>query len=122
LLVDRSPQAVRVIRENIRVCGAGERAVLVQADVLTHLSRLSGAGDFDLIFLDPPYRQGLILPTLEAVVRYRLLAPNGLVSCESAREEDVPAVIGSLEKTFERVFGTTAIHLFRCHSQGADPS
>lgn len=120
-LVDRNSQAARAISDNIRACGMADRATFIQAEVGACLSRLAAKGGFDLIFLDPPYHQGLILPTLEAIDRHRLLTANGLICGESARDDDVPTSVDGLEKIFERVFGSTVIHLFGPRPQEAGP-
>jgi 16S rRNA (guanine966-N2)-methyltransferase len=52
--VDRSPRAVRAIRENLARAGVEDRGRVVRGDVLGTLRRERGR--FDLVFLDPPYR------------------------------------------------------------------
>ena len=55
---------------------------VVQADGLTQLERTPGAS-LDLIFLDPPFRQGLIERALELAAH--AIRPGGLIYVESER-------------------------------------
>lgn len=70
--VDADPRAVRSIRENLKVTGLGERARVVQADVLRFLAD-PPPDPYDVAFADPPYAFGG-WPALLAVVPARLLA------------------------------------------------
>lgn len=56
-LVERDPRIFAMLRDNAAVLGA-ERLELIRADALKFLSRASRR--YDLLFLDPPYRQGWI--------------------------------------------------------------
>ncbi len=42
---------------------------------------------FDIIFLDPPFRQNLLIPTLDIIMEKHLLNENGLIYLEQAAEE-----------------------------------
>ena len=51
--VDADLQAVKVIKDNLRVTGLGDRAEVVHADVFRYLA--GGPPAVDLAFADPPY-------------------------------------------------------------------
>ena len=51
VFVDRRPDAVRLVQENLALCGFTDRARVKSGDALAYLK--SGE-KFDLIFLDPP--------------------------------------------------------------------
>lgn len=60
VFVDSHALAVKSLRENIALLGAGG-AEVVQADALDWLNR--GTDEpFDIVFLDPPFRQNLLEP------------------------------------------------------------
>ena len=78
VMVEQSPQALRLLRENAARLGA-DRLDLIAADALKFLPRENGL--FDVIFLDPPFHRGilsLLLPLLS-----QRLAPGGLVYAET---------------------------------------
>ena len=58
VFVDRRPDAVRLVQENLALCGFTDRARVKSGDALTYLK--SGE-KFDLIFLDPPYAADLLV-------------------------------------------------------------
>ena len=57
VFIDQRADAVKLIRENVEVCGLTDRAVIRSGDAMAYLK--SGE-KFDIIFLDPPYASGLL--------------------------------------------------------------
>lgn len=55
--VERSRKALRVLDQNIRSLGAGDRCSVVRGDVFRFVERFDGE-PFDLAFADPPYERG----------------------------------------------------------------
>lgn len=111
ILIDQGSQAARVIPANIMTCGMQERTTFIRSDVLKTLPRLVGSL-FDLVFLDPPYGQGLVPPVLTALTELNLLAPKGLICAETDRRDDLPDAIGPLTRFDLRHYASTAVHLF----------
>lgn len=70
VFVERAPRACRVIRDNLAMVGAGDRARVVTGDALRFVERLE-AVDFDLALADPPYGLGYA----EALVRHFVAHP-----------------------------------------------
>ena len=54
---------------------------------------------FDFIFMDPPYRQGLVAPTLAAILAGGWLASGGVIICELAVDDgsELPAGLQVLD-------------------------
>lgn len=111
VLVDQGPQSARVIPANIQKCAMQEQATFIRSDVLKALPRLSGSL-FELVFLDPPYGQGLVPPVLTALGEFGLLAPDGLVCAETDCRDELSDTIGSFVRINQRRYGSTAVHLF----------
>lgn len=61
---------------------------LVTGDALAFLA--SGAGEYDVIFLDPPFAAGLLVPALDAIQQHGRLAPGGYCYVEQPRETPTP--------------------------------
>jgi 16S rRNA (guanine966-N2)-methyltransferase len=85
LLVENGREAVKALRANRERLGAGEGATILPADVFTFLTAAAGE-QFDLIFLDPPYRQSLAGQTLNLLKNISLLKCNGVVAAETEAE------------------------------------
>ncbi len=112
LLVDQSPQSAKVVVSNLRHCGFEDRAALMRAEVLAALPRLAKENVFDLIFLDPPYGQGLVDQVVGRISELKLLRPGGVVCAEAARQDEVSDTVGDLVQVDHRTYGATAVYLF----------
>ncbi|MDR1321503.1 MAG: 16S rRNA (guanine(966)-N(2))-methyltransferase RsmD [Gracilibacteraceae bacterium] len=83
LLVEKDREAARVLRANRDRLNAD--AKILQADALLFLAADAGQR-FDLVFLDPPYRQGLAAQTLDLLKNISLLQYNGVAVAETEAE------------------------------------
>lgn len=114
VFVDSSPQAVRLIRENVRRLGCGPRAEVVEGDIFTALrSLLRGGRAFDLVFVGAPYGRGLAARTAEALAELRPLLPGAVVVVESFHKEPIADRYGPLVLEMRRVYGETVLSLYR---------
>ena len=83
---DVSRQACAVIQKNIEALRAQDRSRLLCCDAMDALARLAGES-FDVVFLDPPYRKGLVDKALAGLVAADALAPGCVIVAETAQEE-----------------------------------
>lgn len=95
----------RLIRENIALCGVGDRTQVVGRD-----ARKLGAAKtaFDLVFLDPPYGKGLGEAALRAAMAGGWIAPGALIVWEEGGAVTVPDGLSLLD---ERGFGDTIVRV-----------
>lgn len=110
VFIDRRPDAVRLIQENLALCRLADRARVRQGDALPYLR--SGE-KFDLIFLDPPYASGLLEQALERACAIDILTENGIMVCESAVDQTLPALREPYVKGREYRYGKIKITLYR---------
>jgi 16S rRNA (guanine966-N2)-methyltransferase len=105
-LVERAPAAIKAIEANVQALRAD--VDLRRRDVRAFVRDASAAGGpYDLVFLDPPYRDAAGLgPQLDLTP---LLAPGARVVSESDRRE--PLALPGLEVTDERRYGDTLIRI-----------
>ena len=89
VFVDRRPDAVRLVQENLALCGFTDRARVKSGDALAYLK--SGE-KFDLIFLDPPYAADLLEQALTAIASFDICREHGIIVAESALETALPAL------------------------------
>ncbi|MDO8461818.1 MAG: 16S rRNA (guanine(966)-N(2))-methyltransferase RsmD [Deltaproteobacteria bacterium] len=106
--VDDSIQAIRLIRENLDRCGLTDRAHLLKTKIPWGLERLKRGQIFNLIFVDPPYDERLVNPTLRFIAREKLLAPGGRIIVEHSPREKITAP-EDLQVVDERKYGQTLI-------------
>ncbi len=112
VLVEKSPQACGIIKENITLLGA-ENAAVYQMDACSFLKQ--NTERFDLVFIDPPYRQGLALKALTYMRDNPILKPKGIIIAETASDEVIEEGlypedgIHPLEIRIARAYGDTKI-------------
>jgi 16S rRNA (guanine966-N2)-methyltransferase len=105
--VERAPAALRVLRANLAALGA--EAEVAGADVLRWLRAASdGARQYDLVFLDPPYRQADVLGAPLSDLLPAVLGPGARVVGESDRRAPLELTIPILD---ERRYGDTLIRI-----------
>jgi 16S rRNA (guanine(966)-N(2))-methyltransferase RsmD len=105
--VERAPAALRVLRANVEALGA--EAEIVRADALKWLRAASdGAPQYDLVFLDPPYRQAGALGAVLSDALPAVLGPDALVVAESDRRAPLELTIPTID---ERRYGDTLIRI-----------
>ncbi len=108
VFVDSSRASISVTEENLAHTGFRSISKTVLGDSLSYLDRTSEV--FDIAFLDPPYKAGLME---DAIERVRLhIADGGIIVCETAAEEVLPENIeGFTSKRYK--YGKIALTVYR---------
>jgi 16S rRNA (guanine966-N2)-methyltransferase len=80
VLFDTADEALEAIRRNVAHCRENERARIERADATRPPSatRFGGFAPCTLLFLDPPYGQGLFGASLAALDRAGWVAPGAM--------------------------------------------
>ncbi len=105
---EKDHKALRALHMNIEHLKLAEQTAILPADVT---KPPKAHRPCSLIFLDPPYRKGLIPTALSALAEKGWLAPNAMLICETAKNEtrDMPA---SCELLLEKTYGDTKIGFY----------
>ncbi len=90
VFVDRSRRACACIEENLAFTHLSGKAEVLTCDVLTAVKRLDREQNepFDVIFMDPPYRQGLEEEVCGKLSGTSLLGADTLVIVEASLETE----------------------------------
>ncbi len=91
VFVDRERSVIESIRTHLNTLGATDCAELVQSEAAQYLGQVKGS--FDIVFLDPPFRQGQVPLFLPQVLPY--LATDHRVYIET--ETPPPALLEGWE-------------------------
>jgi len=111
--LDNAPASLAVVRRNLALLGEADAATVVRGDCVRPPAAppaiLSAA---DLVFLDPPYRQGLVAPALSALAERGWIAPGALCVVEEAADTppDLPDGWAFLDM---RTYGETTVTFAR---------
>ncbi len=111
LFVDEGAEARALIRENIAALGLGGVSRIFRRDA-TRLGSAHPLAPFTLVFLDPPYGQGLARQALAAARAGQWLAPNALIVVEEAATADFAAPEG-FDELERRRYDDSALILLR---------
>ena len=106
--VDDGAAALKLLRENVALCMAQGVTKMVRRDA-TDLGPVRGA-PFDLVFLDPPYGQGLGERALASAIAGGWVAPGALVVWEESAPPLPPKGLSLLD---QRSYGGTIVTLLR---------
>jgi 16S rRNA (guanine(966)-N(2))-methyltransferase RsmD len=112
--VERDAPALTALRANVETLGVATQTRVERASVRVALERLAGEGErFDLVFLDPPYDEDLLTPTLEALGDGTVMTLDALVIAQHLTKRPPPEVVGRLRAYRTRRFGETTLTFFR---------
>jgi 16S rRNA (guanine966-N2)-methyltransferase len=110
--VDKNRIAYNTIKENITVFKIESKSKLMLIDYKKALQYFKTENiKFNLIFLDPPYKEHLIKDILEFINNNDLLNNNGQVICEF-QDELLDENYGNLALLKERKYGDKKVKIF----------
>ncbi|WP_308911427.1 16S rRNA (guanine(966)-N(2))-methyltransferase RsmD [Pseudokordiimonas caeni] len=95
--VEKAPVALGVLARNIRAVKADDMTAVIRGSA-TALPPASTP--CDIIFMDPPYREGLVRPTLDAILKGGWLADKGVIVIEQATDDpmDLPDTLALIDE------------------------
>ena len=109
VFVDSHPKAVAQLQENLEQLRADEGKV-VKADALTYLA--GEAQPFDIVFLDPPFRQGLLQQVCDRLSEGGWLSSGAHLYIENEKELDEVVYPQGWSMVREKVSGQVCSRLF----------
>jgi len=113
LMIERSHEALDLIARNLAACRLAGRARVIRWDITRGLDCLRSLPDrFDLAFLDPPYRQGALGPTLQHLITCGCLADGARVVIEHDPQATLPDESSPLRLTDHRKYGKALVSFF----------
>lgn len=113
--VDNAPKATACLRTNTDALGLQGICHVQEKDVATFMrSRLHQP--FDIVFIDPPYGEDRLAPTMKSLLRGGFLAEDGFVLAEvesNLRPDPATMALPGLSLELSREYGQTRILLWQ---------
>ena len=109
VFIDYNPRALQLIRKNITRVKAGDKATVISWDIARDLQCLGGQEAFDIVFIDPPYRRGLIHRTLVNLHSTRIAVDTVVI--EHAALESIENLPPGFELIDQRRYGKTLVSI-----------
>lgn len=110
-LVDNSRDAINIINKNINDIKV-ENAYVIKDDYMNALNYFKNNNiKFDIIFLDPPYKDDYIDNSIKYLLDNNMINKNGIIVCEF--ENNIKLDYEELEIKKEKKFGYKKIVIFK---------
>lgn len=110
VFVDNSKKSLEVVRKNLENTNLFEKAVLLNRDSISYINTC--VEKFDVVFLDPPYRKGLLQKALENIAG--VVKKGGTVICEAPKDEALPEIISDAFKPAKKYsYGKISLTVYR---------
>lgn len=111
-LNDISDKAIKVIRKNVVNFKIEDSVTILNMDYKKCLEYLSHENlKFDIIFLDPPYKELVVGDIIEFICEKGLLSEAGIIVCEVSK--NYLGEYDNLEKIKEKKYGDKQIIIFK---------
>ena len=88
VFIENNRKAAKCIEDNIAFTKFDKVSKLLTTDVISGLHNLEGKYTFDIIFMDPPYRQGLEEDVLRFLSKSDILKPDTKIIVEASLDTD----------------------------------
>lgn len=107
---DSSRQSLELVRQNVEMCRAEEYSALIQGDYSKTIASIPEQAD--IIFLDPPYKKGLMLDCFEKIRDNERLADEGIIVAEHGEREILADEISGYRKIKEKKYGSIVVSIY----------
>ncbi len=115
VFVEKRYDNSKIIKKNLKICGFEDEGIVKTTDVFKYLKDLAEI-NFDLIFMDPPYKKNLGNKVLSLLADTNNLKTDSLIILECHKQEKIQ-IPDSFTTIRERIYGDTSIFIFQ--KQGA---
>ena len=109
--VEKNPRCIQIIKENLDLLGLTDSALIFRRDVLEFLLRVTK--EFDLIFVGPPYKMNLVIPTLKIIAEKTISVKDSWTICQHHRREKLPEKVGQLGQFRKEIYGNIALSFYK---------
>ena len=111
---DKSYKAIQMVKENILKTKMQEKSTILNKDYKKCLEEMQES--FDIIFIDPPYKEDIAISSINQILEKSLLSKSGIIILETDEEErEIKELenVSKLEVYDKRKYGRVKL-LFLC--------
>lgn len=109
IFVDQNPAVIEVLRANLTNTGFLKQSIIKNTDYRSFIH--ANNRSVDIVFLDPPYSKGFLTDALPLIEPY--VAKDGIIICESRKQEDLPLEVGEFAQSKCYQYGIVKITMYR---------
>jgi len=109
VFIENYLEAINILKKNIFNLKEVKRSKIIEENCFDYFKNLNGFYEkFDLIFLDPPYKEKNINNLLEMTLHKKILKKNGIIIIHR-HKKDVIEISQKLKILDERLYGISRI-------------
>ena len=84
---DISRDAIDIVIKNAKKSKLFSKCVVSACDYKQAIRGLEKKEKYDILFIDPPYQDGIIVDVLNSILKAEILNPNAFIICESGKDD-----------------------------------
>lgn len=107
---DSSRSSVKLIKENIKICGAEDYSVILSGDYRQNIGRIHDK--VDIILMDPPYDADFYLDALSEIAKAEILNKGGCIVCEHSDRDELPDNYAGFTKVKDKRYGSIGVTVY----------
>ena len=109
IFVENYSQILKILKKNIKLLNAIENYKIIENDCFKFFEdRKESKNKFDIIFLDPPYKEKKINTILDIIKENQILSSYGIVVIHRHKKDDIQ-ITRKLKILDERTYGISKI-------------
>ena len=110
VFIDNHKDSQTVVAKNIKACAIENKTRIIRWDITKNLNCVqSPRCGFRLVFMDPPYNQNMIAPTLTNLHQSGSLSRGGCIVIEHAVSESLPKNLERFKVDSQKKYGKTLV-------------
>ena len=113
--IDKDIDSVNIVKANLKnlnLIDKNQARVVLRGHIKAIEMLRHSDITFDLIFLDPPYNQDLIIQAIENICECGIFSNHCLVVAEHSIKEELPGEIKKFRKVTEKYYGSKVLSFF----------
>ncbi len=123
VFVDRDPGVCGAVRRNLKNIRKEAQAVVYTHEAQAALQRFQATKkQFDIVFIDPPYCQGLTRKTLHTIDEYDIVTPHGFVVITCFYKDIFDFQLRNFQHTIKKSYGQTVLLIYQNSYEQSDLS
>lgn len=117
VFIDTNIKSIKVLKSNLDHLNIKDNVEVFHTDYTTAISKLHKYNkQFDIIFIDPPYKVGMAASALEEINKNSILSQSGLIIVEHDSKEDMPQRVGKLYLYRIKQYGNTTLSFYNINN------
>lgn len=113
VFIDSNKDSIKVLRNNLVKIGLKEGIEVYNTDYSNAISKLASRRKiFDIIFLDPPYKQNISFDAIKKIFKNNILSSYGIIIIEQNVKEFTNEEIYTYKLIKKKIYGNTQLSFY----------